>query len=361
MSEGKLDPVMEKLLSRSVNFLDAASPGGPVVISSRIRLARNIKGLAFPPAAAAEIFQETASLVNLALQRSGALGPGSMHWRIDDLDELSREILFERRLVSRELLCGGSEQAVHVSADEKLSVMVNEEDHLRMQVVLPGYQLHKAWQMVSCLDDQLSCELDFAYDSDLGYLTACPSNVGTGMRISVMMHLPALSMAGHIKQLERGLAKLGLTMRGMFGENSENVGGCYQISNQSTLGESESDILERLARLIDQVIEHELNIRLKLLEQERSRLLDMIGRSFGVLRYSYILSAQEAFNSLSGVRLGVDMNMFNSLDMQVVNELFTAVSPGHLQHKAGRLLNENEQDAFRAQIVRERLKQNSVN
>ena len=180
--------------------------------------------------------------------------------------------------------------------------------------------------------------------------------MGTGVRFSVMLHLPALAMEDNIKQLERALAKLGLTIRGMFGEGSENIGNFYQISNQSTLGESEEEIMEQLGRVVDQVIAHEENTRSKLLEHHRNRLLDMIGRSFGTLRYSYILSGKEAYQALSGVRLGVDMKMFNALDINTINELLIAVSPGHLQKKAMRQLSEAERAVLRAQTVRERLK-----
>ena len=351
---------LAKMLENPVNFLAADAPGAPVVISSRIRLARNIKGFAFPAAAESEAAAEVAGLIASVLKRSRRLGAGAMTFKVDELNELERSILLERHLVSRELLESIKSPCVHISADEKISVMVNEEDHLRMQIVLPGLQLESAWNQLNALDDKLSKQLDMAYDSKLGYLTACPSNVGTGIRISVMLHLPALTILDNIKPLERGLAKLGLTVRGMYGEGSENLGNFYQISNQSTLGESEYDIMKHLSGVIDQVITHEENSRSKLLDHHRNRLLDKVGRAFGTLRYSYILSAKEAFKSLSGVRLGVDMNMFNSLDIKCINELFMAVSAGHLQCKAGCLLSESERDSYRAQIVRERIKQEST-
>ena len=348
---------VDKLLKKPVNFLAEKAPGIPVVISTRIRLARNLQKFPFPIASNPELSCEVAGLIAGVIKRTGALGARFHSFRISELDALDKELLLERRLVSRELLAGKLFPEVHTSNDERLSVMVNEEDHLRMQVVLPGLQLSKAWKMINKLDDKLSCELETAYDPDLGYLTACPSNVGTGMRVSVMLHLPALTLAGHIKQLERGLAKLGLTVRGIFGEGSDNLGNFYQISNQSTLGESESVIIENLGRVIDQVINHEESVRYDLLEKKRSKLMDLIGRSYGVLRHSYLLSGKEALCSLSGVRLGVDMNMFTLLDRQTVNELFIAVSPAHLQKLAGCDLPEAERDALRAKVVRERLKQ----
>lgn len=351
---------IDKMLTRKVNFLDSHSSSSPVVISSRIRLARNIKGFAFPSAATPAAAAAAAEVINAAVNKTGVLGDGALTFNIHELAPLDGEVLWERRLVSRELLECGKSPFVHVSGDEHLAVLVNEEDHLRMQAVLPGLQLHKAWQFINCLDDQLSCELDMAYDGTLGYLTSCPSNVGTGIRISVMLHLPALARQGHIKQLGFGLSKLGLTMRGMFGEGSENLGNFFQISNQSTLGESEAEIMDRLGRVIDQVIEHEESSRLKMLENERCSLMDMVGRCFGNLRYGYLLSGKEAFKSLSGLRLGVDMNMFSAVDADLVNELFVAVCSGHLQKKARRQLNERERDELRSEIVREKLKQSSA-
>ena len=216
--------------------------------------------------------------------------------------------------------------------------------------------LFRSWNLIDKLDDRLSEVLDFDYDPVLGYLTSCPSNVGTGIRVSVMLHLPALAMNGHIKQLERALAKLGLTVRGMFGEGSDNLGNLYQISNQSTLGESEKEIIANLGRVIDQVIEHEEATRQMMLEKNRSKLMDIVGRSYGMLRYGYLLSSKEAFNSFSGLRLGVDMNLFSTLDIKTVNELFVAVHPGHLQKRVDLELPESGRDALRSKVVREHLK-----
>ena len=358
MSELVRDELAE-MLNRPANFLNEDAPGSPIVISSRIRLARNLKNFAFPTACSSESAAEVARLITMAVKQCRRTSGSMLQLEIDNLNELERAILLERHLVSRELLAGQKSPQAHISADGTVSIMVNEEDHLRMQVVLPGMQLHEAWRKLNNLDDKISKQLDIAYDSKLGYLTSCPSNVGTGIRISVMLHLPALTMLDNIKPLERGLAKLGLTVRGMYGEGSENLGNFYQISNQSTLGESEKDIMEHLAGVIEQVINYEDNARRKLLDSHRNRLLDKVGRAFGTLRYSYILSAKEAFDSLSGVRLGVDMDMFNSLDIKCINELFMAVAAGHLQCRAGCLLAENERDVFRAQCVRERIKQAS--
>ena len=215
---------IDSLLDKPVNFLDGSAAGSPVVISSRIRLARNIENFPFPPAADEAAFAEICELADAAVKRSAALGRARIRIATDDLSTLEKEILFERRLASRELLAKDNNAVLHISSNQNLVLMVNEEDHLRLQAVLPGLQLHKCWKILNAADDKLSSELDIAYDSRLGYLTACPSNVGTGMRVSVMMHLPALAMAEQIKPLERGLSKLGLTVRCLFGEGSENLG-----------------------------------------------------------------------------------------------------------------------------------------
>lgn len=349
---------LDKIMARPFAFPSESAPGSPVVISSRIRLARNLNKYPFPPASSQESDAQVGELVQLAIKRSRAMGVGCISLNVNSLNNVERMILLERQLASRELLKSPGKQYVHIARSGNCSIMVNEEDHLRIQTVLPGLQLRRAWKKVNELDDALSQELDIAYDRDLGYLTACPSNVGTGLRASVMLHLAGLSLKDNIGQLERALAKLNLTVRGMYGEGSGSYGNMYQISNQSTLGESEEEIIDRLGRVIDQIVEHEESARRSLLANERTRLLDKVGRSFGLLRYSYMLSESEAFEALSGLRLGVALNMFDFLDMQCVNELFNSVHSGVIACHAGRELEKKECDALRAKTVRERLREN---
>ncbi len=354
------DASIGQLLKNKVSFLSDSAPDDDIAISSRIRLARNLAGRPFPPAARPEDFRAVAEAVGNAVNVSQALGSDALTFNISEMSPLDREILFERRLASRELLERPAGGGLMVRSDEGAAIMVNEEDHLRIQTLRPGFRLDAVWAEIDRIDNLLSEHLDFAYDETLGYLTACPSNVGTGIRVSVMLHLPGLVLAGQLNQVVQGLSKLGLTVRGIFGEGTDNRGNFYQVSNQSTLGESEPEIIERLSRVIDQVIAHEQNARRKLLEHDHYRLLDKVGRSYGTLRHSYILSSEEALNSLSGARFGVDMGMFSSLDIHTVNELFMAISPAHLQKLAGRELEGVERDIFRAQTVRERLKKNGT-
>ena len=352
---------VDELLRNKVSYLADSASDEDIAISTRIRLARNLTGFPFPSAAAPEQFRAAAEAVAEAVEHKEALGAGAFRFDLDAMNPLDQEILFERRLASRELLQHETGAAVHVARDESLAVMVNEEDHLRIQALKPGFQLEAVWEAIDELDNRLSAELDFAYDETLGYLTACPTNVGTGMRVSVMLHLPGLVLAGQLNQVVQGIAKLGLAVRGIFGEGTDNRGNLYQISNQSTLGESEPEIIARLKRVIEQVITHEKNARSNLLEHDRCKLLDLVGRSYGTLRHSYILSSEEALKTLSGARLGVDMNMFSSLDIHTVNELFVAINPAHLQKLAGRTLQGAERDIFRAQTVRELLRRTGSN
>lgn len=225
-----------------------------------------------------------------------------------------------------------------------------------MQSIRPGFQLPEVYAEISAIDDALSQKIDYAFDEQLGYLTSCPTNVGTGMRASVMLHLPGLVLSGQIAPTIHGINKLHLAARGIFGEGSENLGNLFQISNQSTLGESEEKTINDLASVIEQIIYHEKRARQTLLDNDRYSLLDYIGRAYGVLRHSYKLSGKEAMQSLSGVRLGVDLGLFSAIDLAKVNELFIATGEAHLQKNAGHKLNSNARDILRAQLCREKLK-----
>ncbi len=233
--------------------------------------------------------------------------------------------------------------------------MINEEDLLRIQVLKPGGQLDATWEEINRIDDLLASKLDFAFDDRLGYLTACPTNVGTGMRASVMLHLPGLMITDQIAGTIRGVNKLGLAVRGIFGEGSDNRGNLYQISNQSTLGESEAQIILNLKNVLYRLFDQEHRAREMLLARDRFALLDHVGRSYGVLKYSYKLSSDEVLNCLSGLRLGIDLGLFNSVKIHQVNELFIATASGHLQKQAGGELSSEECDIRRAALCRQSL------
>jgi len=350
------DKVIDRLLQRRVTWLADSGPEDDIAISSRIRLARNLRDLPFPLAANPEARNCVRLAVEAAVGHTGCLNrPAALG--MGELSPLDRQFLLERRLVSREFCAGEPDSALLLSGDESRAIMVNEEDHLRIQTMRAGFQLGAVWDQIARLDDALAAELPYAFDENLGFLTSCPTNVGTGMRASVMLHLPGLVLADQINPVIQGANRLGLAVRGIFGEGTENLGNLFQVSNQSTLGESETDILARLEAVIRQVISHEKNARLKLLEARRDFLLDHVGRAYGTLRYGYIMSSQETLNSLSALRLGVDMGMVTSTDIHTVNELFMLVQPAHLQKCAGRELSSPERDVFRSSVVRNRLKE----
>lgn len=343
------------LLENGASFLAFADAGCDIAISSRIRLARNLAGTPFPSSADADCRRVVAERVVSAVN-SRNFG-GKLHlFEMENLPPLDREILFERHLASREFIDRPQGAALIVREDEKLSLMINEEDHLRLQAISPGFCLRELFASASAVDDRLAKKLHFAFDKKLGYLTSCPTNVGTGMRASVMLHLPALTLSGRIGATIQGINKLNLAVRGMNGEGSENRGNFYQVSNQSTLGESEDEIIERFSAVIDQLINFERNARIQLLEKDRYGWLDFVGRSFGILRYAYKLTGNDALNYLSGLRAGVDMKLFDRLDCATVNTLWLSIQNAHLQKLTGHILTGNDRDIQRAALCREKLR-----
>ena len=351
---------VEELLSNPVSFLDnTVASGDGIAISSRVRLARNLAHHRFPCAADEAEKQEICQIVSDAVKNGNILDFDGecREFDLSSLDETSRKILLERRLASAEFISGDAHgKMLMVCPLERCSIMINEEDQIRMQSIRPGFQLPEVYAEISAIDDALSQKVDYAFDEQLGYLTSCPTNVGTGMRASVMLHLPGLVLTEQIAPTIHGINKLHLAARGIFGEGSENLGNLFQISNQSTLGESEEKTINDLASVIEQIIYHEKRARQTLLDNDRYSLLDYIGRTYGVLRHSYKLSGKEALKSLSGVRLGVDLGLFNAIDISKVNELFIATGEAHLQKNAGHKLNSNSRDILRAQLCREKLK-----
>ncbi len=346
---------LDTLLKRRVGWLADSGPEDDIAISTRIRLARNLVGAPFPIAAGSEALKGVREAVIASVRASAQIGV-PLEFEMDALKELDRKALLERRLISREFLAGREGSALVVSSDELLGVMVNEEDHLRIQAMRPGFQLKEVWASINEFDSSLSGSLPYAFDKSLGFLTSCPTNVGTGMRSSVMLHLPGLALSGQINAVIQGVNKLGLAVRGFFGEGTENLGNLYQISNQSTLGEAEEQILDRLGAVISQIIAHEKNARSALMDKRQNFLLNHVGRAYGVLKHAYLINSEESLNSLSALRLGVDMGMFSSVDIRTVNELFVLVQPAHLQKHAEKELDSEGRDAIRASIIRERLR-----
>jgi protein arginine kinase len=340
---------LNDLLERHGGWLEAGPDEGPV-ISSRIRLARNLRDTTFPGWASKEVRNQVWDGVVSAFDAVNS--GGFLRWRMDELNALDRELLFERHLISRELAERQAGSGVFVCQDECRAVMVNEEDHLRLQSLQPGLNLQKAWEAVDQLDNDLEKTLSYAFSSKLGYLTACPSNVGTGLRASVMLHLPGLILSGEIKPVINAVSKIGLAVRGLWGEGSEASGHMFQISNQITLGKPEIEIIAHLEQIVLEVIEHEKNARRRLMETQRIRVRDHVGRAYGILANAALMTTGEALDLLSALRMGVDLELMPNMARREIDRLFIRIHPAHLQKEAGSALSPEERDIQRALLIR---------
>ncbi|SMF68486.1 protein arginine kinase [Paenibacillus uliginis N3/975] len=326
-----------------------------IVISTRVRVARNLQHLPFPLLATNQQSAEVLERLTGVLKDQEELKElGSFHTIIlDDMEELDKKVLVEKHLISPALANESRNGAVILTEDESVSVMINEEDHLRIQCLYPGFQVREAWDRATALDDLFEDQVDYAFDDKSGYLTSCPTNVGTGLRASVMMHLPALVMTQQINRILSAVSQVGLTVRGMYGEGSEAVGNLFQISNQITLGQTESEIIDNLHSVALQIIEHEKNARERLLSESKLRITDRVMRSYGILSYAAVMESKEAAQRLSDVRLGVDLGLLQGPPSSVMNELNVMTQPGFLQKRFGDLMNPGERDVHRAKLIRE--------
>jgi protein arginine kinase len=330
-------------------------PHDRIVMSSRVRLARNLREFSFPGWAKKP---ERVKVLETVLPAVSALPEMSDSFAeaMDNLTALDKQLLVERHLISREHAAKSVGSGLVVNRAETFSVMINEEDHLRMQALRPGFQTREAWQAVDKFDSALEKKLNFAFDNELGYLTACPTNIGTGIRVSAMLHLPGLVLSEQINPIVQSVNKLGLAVRGLYGEGTEALGNVFQVSNQMTLGESETVIVERLEKVLSQIIEHEENARQTLMEKKPKVVFNHIGRAYGILANAHSISSKETMNLLSFLRLGVDMDLFPGTQRSLVDELFLMTQPAHLQKQLSDKLSAEERDLVRADMVRERLK-----
>ena len=345
---------LDTLLANSGEWLRGTGPDSDVVVSSRIRLARNLSQFPFPIRAEDAVRAEIFSLL------SGTLGdldvsPSLHPFDVDRLDDLDRHLLVERQLISRELADADGPRGVAVSRDETVSVMMNEEDHLRVQVLASGFAVAEAWEKADAVDDAIERELPYAFDEQFGFLTACPTNCGTGMRASVMLHLPALVLTKEIAKVFQALQKIRLAVRGLYGEGSQAMGDYYQISNQVTLGNSEADIVAKIGEVVPNIISYERRVRKALVKQDRRSLHDQIARAHGVLRSAQTISSEETMSLLSSLRLGVNLGLIDELEPATVNELFIHTQPAHLQKLKGEPLETGERNVARAGYLRDKL------
>ena len=339
-----------------LSWLEASGDHADIVLSTRVRIARNLQGHAFGPRARVNDRESVLRRFKESSARSESLGHGTF-MELSEADTRTRRILLERRLVTRELL-GDPERGPHSGAavllapSDPLSVMVNEEDHIRMQSLVSGLRIKEAWSMVDRVDEELGQELPYAFHNEFGFLTSCPTNVGTGLRASVFMHLPGLVLTKEIGKVLQGISQVGLTFRGLYGEGSEVVGNFFQVSNQTTLGKTEEDLVDHLDRIARQVIQYEMHARQVLLRDARAVTEDKIWRAYGLLRYARALPFEELMNLLSGVRLGVSLKLLPELRVYTLNKMMIFTQPAHLEQAAGRDLEAAECDAHRAAYVR---------
>ncbi len=334
-------------------------PEADVAISSRIRLARNLEAYPFSSKLNREQSGEILVKVgNAVFNSSDADIKNLLYMEMQAMKQVDKQVLVEKHLISPEFAEGDNNRAVIVSKDGRISIMVNEEDHLRLQCIFPGMQIEEAWKLCSSIDSQLEEKLDFAFDKNSGYLTCCPTNTGTGIRASVMLHLPALSMTGYIKGILETCGKLGVAVRGIYGENSEASGNMFQVSNQITLGQTEEEIIAGISNITLQIAEQERMLRAELYKQNPIRFEDRIFRSLGLLLNARIISTEESLKLMSDVRLGVVIGLMTGMELDDLNEMMMIVQPAYLQKLSGGQLSSEERDQRRAEYIREKLKNN---
>ncbi len=350
---------ISKAYNQLAPWMDGNGPMNDIVISSRVRLARNISGFLFFPRADEQQQRDVLDYVHDRLLATD-LSKNMLHLDMDNVPELQRNILVERHLISHRLAEGKGACGVSISKDETLAVMINEEDHLRLQVIGGGLQLEETYSHINRIENMLEEQMEYAFSPRYGYLTACPTNVGTGIRVSVMLHLPALKMTGQIEKVFRAARDMRLAVRGLYGEGSEPTGDFYQLSNQTTLGKSELQIIEELSSLaVKPIVEYERTARQKLLAERQVALDDKIFRALGTLANCRLINSEEAMYLLSYVRLGVHLERIKNISLNTVNELFLLTQPAHLQNMCKKDMEPVQRDQMRAEYIVKKLSESS--
>ena len=348
---------LDSLLPNLGEWLRGTGPESDVVVSTRIRLARNLVNYPFTNRASHPQKGE------IAARAKEAIAKAEVPYKLDYIDvavlsPLDRQFLVERQLISRELAAVlDGPRGVAVDDKESVSVMVNEEDHLRLQVLRSGFALEEAWQDIDKVDDALEARLAYAFHPQFGYLTACPTNVGTGMRASVMLHLPALGLTKQIDKVFRALQKINLAVRGLHGEGSRAFGDLYQISNQVTLGKSEAKVLNEIQEVIQTIIQYERQARNALMKERKQAEQDRVARAIGTLGSATMITSEETMELLSAVRLGIHLHLLDDLPATTVNQLFIHTQAAHLQKLMGQPLDGEERNAARAKYLRSKLRE----
>ncbi len=329
-----------------------------VAVSSRIRLARNFADIPFSIKMSAKHQNDLIKRMQEIISGYTVYGK-LMYADMNSMHQVDRVSLVERHLISPDLAETRGNSGAFINENENVSIMVNEEDHIRIQAIFSGILLEKAYMVCNDIDSKIAEKADYAFDDKYGYLTSCPTNIGTGMRASVMLHLPALVMTGYIKSILESCTKLGVAVRGIYGENSEAVGDMFQVSNQITLGRQEEETIAGIDGICKQIIDREKDLRYQMYKQDLYRFEDRIFRSYGLLMNARVLSSQECFKLLSDVRLGVSMGIINNIGIPVLNEILVMSQPATLQKMAGNQLSQDERDIKRAELVRVKIQKNS--
>ena len=325
-----------------------------IAVSCRVRLARNLRALKFPDWADEAERRRVFDQITPWLAKEAGIDQASIV-PVGELDDTTAALLRERHLISRDLMERGLGSGLVVSGDERVAVMINEEDHLRVQVIEPGMDLHRAWDLANALDARMEQQFDYAFSPKLGFLTACPSNVGTGLRASVMVHLLGLRLTNDLDAVLHALERLHLTVRGVGGEGSDAAGHMFQISNQETLGEDEVTLIDDLLETVGDVVHQERNARLRLQRDTPEVLMDCVARALAIIQSARVMETEEALDYLSALRLGVEMKLVRRLTVVEVDALTLGIQPGHLQRSLGALLELPRRDIVRAKLMREML------
>lgn len=345
---------LNDLINQRGEWLKGKGPDSDIVISNRIRLARNIEGLKFVDWSGPNTKNEVAERAKEAILFSNYM-KDCLFVEMDKIGAVDRQLLIERHLISREHVVDTEYKTVFVSDREIISIMVNEEDHLRLQVIQSGFLLDDTWDIMEKIESDLEKRLKFAFSDEWGYLTACPTNTGTGLRASVMMHLPGIVITKQIDNMVHAVSKLGLTVRGFFGEGTESTGNFFQVSNQVTLGQREEDITNNLKRVIKQVVAQEKGSREFLRVKKKDLIEDKVSRAYATLEGAHIITSKETLDLLSLVRFGINLKFIKHIDILKLNELFILIQPAHLQKIEGKKISPTDRDIRRAELIRKKL------
>lgn len=345
-------PLDKRVKNEQSKWMQGKGPMSDVVISSRARLARNLAQFSFPSREDGKQLNQVRNKIRETLK--------GLQYKLDflqmeELSELEKRALVERHLISIEHATQGPEKGLAIDKDQMISIMVNEEDHLRIQVLFPGMQLQDALRLVDEVDDRLEEKLEYAFQEKWGYLTCCPTNLGTGLRVSVMVHLPGLNMTGRLQQTLQLVTRLGLAVRGLYGEGSESAGNLFQLSNQTSLGLREEEIIDNISGVIDQVVEREREARQYLVKEREMDIKDRVWRGYGALSYAQKISTEEAVSLLSDLKLGIDLGIIKEIDPAILSQLMVLIRPATLQRINNRELDELERDVKRAELIKKKM------